>query len=296
MLGKATWVDWGGGPHRVGVAGPHAEVWFLEHQPPAGSQPGDYPSQQVHAGGYVHEHRSCMYELERAGRKRVYADVVPEDLDVRGVYLTQKPQLQVGGDHAPGRADDIGQPPGDRPSPPADLQASGAIADSKTLNAPLRQGVETLLQQLKTARFVLGGVRERVVRSLTHSQDHKPRHSSPTILRSSRHACEASRAPHRARAAYPSCISGDAPPNPMYRTHGLHPGFMALCCLGPGLTAAGPKGYGAWCREMPPMGTSLSSSLRVNTCRRHSSVLAFPQATAFRPEACKAVASCGHRG
>ena len=37
-------------------------------------------------------------------------------------------------------------------------------------------------------------------------------------------------------------------------------------------------------------------SLRVNTCRHHSSVLAFPQATTFRPEACKAVASCGHRG
>ena len=40
-----------GGPYRVGVADPHAEVWFLEHQPPAGSQPGDYPSQQVHARG-----------------------------------------------------------------------------------------------------------------------------------------------------------------------------------------------------------------------------------------------------
>ena len=105
-------------PHRVGVADPHAEIWFLEHQPPAGSQPGDYPSQQVHARGYMHEHRSCMYEIERAGRKRIGTDVVPDDLDVRGVYLTQKPNLQVGTDHAPGRASHIGQPPGDRPSPP----------------------------------------------------------------------------------------------------------------------------------------------------------------------------------
>lgn len=35
---------WGGGPDRVGVADPHAEVWFLEHQPPTGGQPADYPS------------------------------------------------------------------------------------------------------------------------------------------------------------------------------------------------------------------------------------------------------------
>ncbi len=73
----------------------------------------------------------------RAGRKRAAADVVPNDLDVRGVNLTQEPDLQVGSDHPPGRADHIGQPPGDRPSPPADLQAPRALADSKTLNAPL---------------------------------------------------------------------------------------------------------------------------------------------------------------
>jgi hypothetical protein len=115
-----------GGPYRVGVADPHAEVWFLEHQPPAGGQPAAYSSQQVHAGGYMHEHRSCVYEIEGARRKRVGADIVPKDLDVRGVYLGQKPQLQVGGDHAPGRADDVRQPPGDRPSPPTDLQTPRA--------------------------------------------------------------------------------------------------------------------------------------------------------------------------
>ena len=87
-----------------------------------------------------------MDEIERARRERVGADVVPEDFDVRGAYLGQEPQLQVGGDHAPGRTDDIGQPPDDRPSPPADLQAPSALADSKTLNAPLRKGVKTLLQ------------------------------------------------------------------------------------------------------------------------------------------------------
>ena len=142
----------------------------------------------------MHEHRSCMYEIERAGRKRAGADVVPDDLDVEGVYLTQKPQLQVGSDHAPGRASHIGQPPGDRPSPPTDLQTPRALADSKTLNAPLRKRVETLLQQLKTARFVLGGMRERVVRSLTHSQDHKLRHSSaarcaPALTQNAHQTC-----------------------------------------------------------------------------------------------------------
>ena len=38
--------------------------------------------------------------------------------NVRGVYLAQKPQLQVGSDHAAGRANHSRQPPGDRPSPP----------------------------------------------------------------------------------------------------------------------------------------------------------------------------------
>jgi hypothetical protein len=174
----------GGGPYRVGVADPHAEVWFLEHQPSAGSQPGDYPSQQVHAGGNVHEHCSGVYEIERARRKRIGADVVSKDLDVRDVYLGQEAQLQVGGDHPPGRADDFRQPPGDRPPPPTDFQAPSALADPKTLNAPLGKGVETLLQQLKTARFVPGGMRERVVRCLTHSQNRKLRLASGRYQRS----------------------------------------------------------------------------------------------------------------
>jgi len=140
----------GCGPYRVGVADPHAEVWFLEHQPSAGSQPGDDPSQQIHAGGHMHEYRPCMDEIERVRRKRVGADVVPEDLDVRGIDLGQEPHLQVCGDYVSGRADELGQPPGDRPSPPANLQAPRCLADFKTLNAPLRKWVKTLLQQLKT--------------------------------------------------------------------------------------------------------------------------------------------------
>ena len=77
-------------------------------------------------------------------------------------------------------------PPGDRPSPSTDFQAPSAFTDPKTLNAPLGKGVETLLQQLKTARFVLGGVRERVILCLTHSQNRKLRYSSPPgrVLRS----------------------------------------------------------------------------------------------------------------
>ena len=98
----------GGHPYRVGVADPHAEVWFLEQQPPSGSQPGDYPLEQVHAWGYVHEHSPCVYQIEGVGRERIGADVVSKDLDVRGVYPAQKPHLQVGGDHASGRADQTG--------------------------------------------------------------------------------------------------------------------------------------------------------------------------------------------
>ena len=109
MLGNAAWVvRGGGGPYRVGVAAPHAEVWFFKHQPPAGSQPGDHPAQQVHPGGDMHEHRPGVDEIESAWRERAGADVVPEDLDVRGVYLTQKPQLQVGGEHVAARAGHLG--------------------------------------------------------------------------------------------------------------------------------------------------------------------------------------------
>ena len=116
--------------------------------------------------------RVCMRSKE-IKRKRVGADVVSKDLDVRQVYLAQKPQLEVRGDHASGRPNDLGQPGVIDPRP-TDLQTPGAPADSKTVDSPLREGVETLLQQLKTARFVLGGMRERVVRGLTHDQNRKP--------------------------------------------------------------------------------------------------------------------------
>ena len=121
----------------------------------------------------MHEHRSCVYEIERAKRKAVGADVVSKDLDVRRVYLAQKTQLEIRSDHASGGANDIRQPAGDRPSPPTDLQTPSAPADSKPLNAPLRKGVEMLLQQLKTARFVLGGMRERIIWRLAHDQNRK---------------------------------------------------------------------------------------------------------------------------
>lgn len=123
---------------------------------------------------------SCVYEIERSGRERVGADVVPVYLDVLGVYLGQKHQMQVCSDHASGRADDFRQPSGDRPSRSADLQTPSTLADSKTLNAPLRKGVEPLLQQLETAPFVFGRMRERVVRCLTHNQNRKLRYSSPS--------------------------------------------------------------------------------------------------------------------
>jgi hypothetical protein len=71
---------------------------------------------------------------------------VSKDLDIRGVYLGQEPQLKVGGDHPPRRPDEISQPPGDRPSPSTDLQTLVASSESKTLNTPFRKGVETLLQ------------------------------------------------------------------------------------------------------------------------------------------------------
>jgi hypothetical protein len=111
----------GGCPYRVGVADPHPEVWFLEQQPPAGSQPGDYPLEEVQGGGNVHEYSSRVDEIEGAGWEPVSTDVVSKDLDVRRVYPAQKSELQIGSDHASGRADNARKPPGDRPAPATDL-------------------------------------------------------------------------------------------------------------------------------------------------------------------------------
>jgi hypothetical protein len=112
----------------------------------------------------MHEHGSRVYEIERAQWKRVGADIVPKDLDVRCAYLAQEPQFEVRRDHASARTNDVRQPASNRPSPPTYLQTPSAPADAKTPDAPLRKGIETLLQQLKTARFVLSGMRERIVR------------------------------------------------------------------------------------------------------------------------------------
>jgi hypothetical protein len=137
MCGKAAWVVRGEVAHTGSASAIHMpKSGSSSTSHPPGASQGGYPSQQVHAGGDMHEHRSCVDEIERVRRKCVGADVVPEDLDVRGVYLGQEPQLKVGGDHVSGRADEARQPPGDRPSPPADLQAPSALSDSQTLNAP----------------------------------------------------------------------------------------------------------------------------------------------------------------
>ena len=172
----------GGRPHRVGVADPHAEVWFLEHQPPAGNQPADDPPQQVHAGGYMHEHRSRMDQIERAGRKRAGADVVPDDLDVRGVYLAQEPvcrSVTITRPAGPTTSDshrviDPRPPPISRhlaplPTPNAQCAAWSAGPDvaPATQDGAIRPG------------------RNAGTRSPEpHSQrDHKPRHSSPPAAR-----------------------------------------------------------------------------------------------------------------
>jgi hypothetical protein len=47
-----------------------------------------------------------VYEIERAERERVGADVVSKDGDVRGVDVIQHPRLHVGRRDARGRADD----------------------------------------------------------------------------------------------------------------------------------------------------------------------------------------------
>ena len=94
--------------------------------------------------------RVCMRSKEPGGNVSVRMSCRMTSTFEASISL-RNPNLQVGTDHAPGRADHIRQPPGDRPSPPTDLQTSSASADSKTLDAPLRERVETLLQQLKTA-------------------------------------------------------------------------------------------------------------------------------------------------
>ncbi len=131
----------------------------------------------------MHEHRSGVDEIERAWRNvpvrtscrmtsTFEASISVRNPNCRSVAITRPAGPTKSDSH---RVID--------PRPPADLQAPSARADAKTLNAPLRKRVETLLQQLKAARFVLGGMRERVIRSLTHSQDHKPRHSSRPAAR-----------------------------------------------------------------------------------------------------------------
>ena len=117
-----------------------------------------------------------MRSKER-GRERVGPDVVSKNFDIRGVYLAQEPHLEIGGRHVSGRANPLGHPPSDRPSPPTDLQTPSAPAYPEALDAPLREWVEMLLQQLKTARVVLGRMRERIIRCLAHSQDRKSPHS-----------------------------------------------------------------------------------------------------------------------
>jgi len=61
-------------------------------------------------------------------------------------------------------------------------KGESGLADAKTLNAALGERVETLLQQLKTTRFVLGGMRKCVVRCLAHSQNRRLRYSPSSDL------------------------------------------------------------------------------------------------------------------
>ena len=171
-----------GGPYRVGVAVhmPKSGSSSTNH-PPGASQVTIRRSRSTLGDICMSTARVCMRSKELGGNVSVRmscrrtstfeASISVRNPNCRSVAITRPVAPTTSDSHR-----------GDRPSPPTDLQTPSALPDSKTLNAPLRKGVETLLQQLKTARFVLGGVRERVVRCLTHSQNRKPRYSSPSGL------------------------------------------------------------------------------------------------------------------
>jgi hypothetical protein len=109
-------------------------------------------------------------EIERPLRERVGAKVMAQNLDVRLVDRGEEVELEVGGGHVPFGADVSGKPVSDRAAAAADLETPGASTDSEPVDAPNRQWIETLLEQLETARLVLGEMGKRVVRHVAHAQ------------------------------------------------------------------------------------------------------------------------------
>ena len=102
----------------------------------------------------VHQHRPRVHEIERPLREAVGADVVAEHFDVRSADLLEEAGLEIRRGHMPVRADLLGEPARDRAASAADLQASSTSRDGEPLDPPDRERVETLLEQLESARLV----------------------------------------------------------------------------------------------------------------------------------------------
>ncbi len=111
-----------------------------------------------------------MDEVERPLRERVAANVVSEHFDIRSSDRGEEIELEIRGGHTPVRADEFGEPTGDRATPAAYLETLGTPPDRKPLDAPYRQWIETLLKQFKTPRLFGGRVRKGVVGRFVHSQ------------------------------------------------------------------------------------------------------------------------------
>ena len=102
-----------------------------------------------------------------------------------------------------------------------------APADLEPLNAPLGQRVQTLLQQLKTARFVLGGMRGTRSPEPHPQRDHKPRHSWPLAARqpltqNAHPTCPNAQVPRAGQIAGPRAHTMTDPPHAPAHAYSAH--------------------------------------------------------------------------
>ena len=104
----------------------------------------------------VHQYGPCVNEFEGTGREVVRAKIVSKDGEVRRRQGGQEICLQVGGCDVTGRSDMVAEPTSDRAAAPSDFEAAGTRFESKALDTPHGERVESLLEQLQSPGFVDG--------------------------------------------------------------------------------------------------------------------------------------------
>ena len=156
-------------PHGIAVCKPHAEVRLFEEQPSTWTKPRGHPPDDFQVVRDVHEHGTCVDEVERPFREAVAANVVSNYLDICRIDRVQEVNLEVCRRHVPVRTNMFSKPAGDRAVTATDLETRGANSDLEPLDAPDRQRVEPLLKELETTRLVIGGMRKGVIGSLVHA-------------------------------------------------------------------------------------------------------------------------------